>query len=408
MTAVQDPPAVPEDGGTTPVHPPAHPPRALQLVCAGLAALLIFAPLAARALGHRGHSIENRAQRELPGGSAGWKYFSDLGGYLSDHLPLRQRAVRGDAWIDQHVFGEDPAFGGGSTPRVITGDDGLLFLADAIDNACAPHAPPAETAANLARFAKIVADSGRDVLTMVAPDKSTVHPELLPADLPTKDCFTSYTDELWADMASSDIAGYVDLRAALTSESQKSRELLYLRKDSHWDSAGSLVAVHAAIDHFAPGLFDPSEIVYSGLGDYTGDLTGLQGNPRVDQAPKYSVVRPDVTSVSVDVIDTIEGGFNRHFVNSAPEGRLITGKTVMFLDSFGLAALPQIVPYFQDLTVMRLVDYEPTRYGDLIAGADRVWMMSVERSLSYRFSFEDGSKEFLDSLATRLATGTGG
>jgi alginate O-acetyltransferase complex protein AlgJ len=314
----------------------------LLLITALLAGAIFFLPAGARISGRHGHPIENRAARPAPTVTAGWGYLSDLGRYLADRLPLRSGAVQADGWVDENVFHEDPAFGGGSTPRVIRGSDGVLYLADAIDNACEPPSSPDESASNLGSFAGIIRASGREVVTMVAPDKSTVHPELLPADLPKIGCFTAYTEALWGALAAADIAGYIDLRALLAAESARSRELLYLRKDSHWDGAGSLVSVRAAVDLFAPGLFSAGEVSYAGLKEYTGDLSRMQGKPEVDQAPSYTVIRPGVVSVSNEAIDTIEGGFNRRYVNTAPRGRLIGGKSLMFLDSFGLAALPQI------------------------------------------------------------------
>ena len=384
---------------------PEHPLPAMQSrkVLALMASVLILLPAAALVSGVRGKPIENRASKSF-NGIDGWASFSDFGAFVADRIPLRSRAVRTDAWIDDHVFSEDPAFGGSSTPRVIRGKDGFLFLADAIDTACAPNSPPDVAAQNFSRLSTIIADSGRDVLSMVAPDKSTVHPELLPADLAKYDCFTQFTNTLWSDLDSSNIPGFVNLRSALSQQTKATREPLYLRKDSHWDSAGSLVGVHLAIDHFAPGLWSDAEIKYRGVGDYTGDLTGMQGNPQTDQAPQYSVERPDVIAGPTTVIDDIEGGNNRRFTNSAPPGRLIPGKSLMFLDSYGLAALPQLVPFFEDLTIIRLVDFEPSRFAGAIADADRVWVLTVERSLTYRLSVEIGSTPFLDQLQSTLQT----
>jgi hypothetical protein len=367
-----------------------------------LAGTIFFAPMATFLAGGRGRPIENRSSVRFTGLSSGFRSFTNFGAYVADRIPDRAQAVRADAWIDEHVFAEDPAFGGSSSPRVIRGKQGFLFLADAIDNACAPNAPAYDTVANLKALASVVKASGREVLTMVAPDKSSVHPELLPAGLPKADCFNAYSDDLWNSLAGADIPGYVDLRSALREAVTKSHEPLYLRKDSHWDSAGSAVAVKLAIDQFAPGLWRSDEITYKGLGDYTGDLTGMQGKPEVDQAPIYAVNRPDVKSVSVDVIDAVEGGPNRRFVNSAPSGRLVAGRTLLFLDSFGLVALPQIVPFFEDLTVVRFVDYSPDKFEPLLASADRVWFLSVERGVAYRLTYEVGSAEFLDRLASTL------
>ncbi len=368
--------------------------------------MVLFGPALVFVVHGPGTNTENRAQTRYAGTESGWDYFSSLGDYISDRLPLRTSAVRADAWVDEHLFREDPAFGGAASPRVLRGQDGFLFLADAISNACHPPAPVTSTIANMKELAAVIADSGRDVLMMAAPDKSSVHPELLPADMADRDCFDDYTNQLWSEMDNAGIEGFVDLRTPLIKVSADSREPLYLRKDSHWDSAGSLVAVHAMVDHFAPGLWSDDEVQYAGLGRYTGDLTGMQGKPEEDDAPVYMVVRPDVSSVSVEVLDDHEGGFNRRFVNAAPPGRLIEEPTIMFYDSYGIAALGQIVPFFADLTVIALVDYEPQRYLQAIDSANNVWILSVERSLAGRFDTEVGSREFLDLLKNQLTRKT--
>lgn len=367
-----------------------------------LACVLMFAPALAFVFTGPGSPIENRAPAKFSGFRDGWRSLRSFAAYLNDRLPLRQEAVRTDAWIDEHVFREDPAFGGASSPRVIRGKDGFLFLADAIDSACQPQAPVEETAANIKRLATIVSSSGRGMLAMIAPDKSSVHPELLPEGFARKSLFDDNSDRLWNSLSSAGIPGYIDLRDALRTASARSREPLYFRKDSHWDSAGSLVMVRLVVDRWAPNLWSDAEVHYRGLETYTGDLTRLQGRPQSDQAPLYTIIRPDVTLQTVTVIDTIEGGFNRRFLSTSPPGRLIRGHTLLLLDSFGLAALPQIVPYFEDLTVMRLIDFSLDRYTSLIAEADRVWLLTVERSTSYRLHFEIGSEEFLETLPTRL------
>lgn len=376
--------------------------RLNKLVIAVVCVAILFAPAVAFVAGARGAPIENRASVPFRGIDPGWQAFGEFGLYMADRLPLRTTAIRADAVIDEYLYREDPAFGGSSSARVIRGLDGFLFLADAIDNACSPHLTPSQTANNLEALARVIDRSGRDVLTMIAPDKSSVLPELLPSDLAKRGCFDDYTAALWADMEAAGIPGYLDLRAELVATSSSTREPLYLRKDSHWDSAGAIVGVKAAIERLKPGLWDDSEVKYNGLGEYTGDLTGLLGNPQVDQAPLYSVSRQDVVPVSTEVIDDIEGGFNRRFVNSAPSGRLVPGKTLLFLDSFGLVALPNIVPFFEDLTVVRFVDFEPSRFAALINEAESVWMLCVERSLGYRMMAEIGSPEFVTSLNASL------
>jgi hypothetical protein len=91
--------------------------RPMVFVTALLAGVIFFLPGGARVSGRHGHPIENRSARPAPTVTAGWSYFADLGRYLADRLPLRSGAVQTDGWVDENVFHEDPAFGGGSTPR---------------------------------------------------------------------------------------------------------------------------------------------------------------------------------------------------------------------------------------------------------------------------------------------------
>ena len=100
--------------------------------------------------------------------------------------------------------------------------------------------------------------------------------------------------------------------------------------------------------------------------------------------------------------DVANGVNNRRFINTAPPGKLIPGKSVMFLDSFGLVALTQIVPFFEDLTDYVLVDFNADRYTDLITESDRVWLMTVQRSAGYRLKYEVGAPEFHNQLEAKL------
>jgi len=377
--------------------------RAVSILTCVAATLVIFAPGIVFIADGPSHTNENRELSDLPGRDAGWNYFESLGNFISDRLPLRPYAVRADAWVDTHLFREDPAFGGAAIPGIITGDQGFLFLAGEVEIACAPTAPAASTVANLAELARIIKASGRDVVTMVVPNKSSVHPELLPHDMADRDCFDAYVEDLWSGLATAGIDGFFDLRTVLTRESEATGEPLFFRTDSHWDPAGSLVAVQAMVDHFAPGLWSDEEVHDEGLVCCFGDISMLMGAPAEEGVRSYSIVRPDVTHVSTTVIDGIVGAANRRFVNAAPDGRLITGRTVMFLDSTGLRAMAQIVPFFEDLTVIHLNDYEPQRFLDAIESSDRVWIMSVERDAPARFELSVGSNAFRELLGQHLS-----
>lgn len=362
--------------------------------------LLIFFPAFSFGVGLRAEVIENRTALRFTGIKDGWDSVNSFGKFMTDNNPLRQWAIRADAEIDQTVFKEDPSFGGQINPRVLEGRGGVLFLSDAIDNACAPHDSPENSATQMSKFAVKLSQIGKNPLIMVAPDKSSLHDELLPFSRNDRPCFMDYVDRLNLSLSRSNIPGFIDLSALLKLEMKKTREFLYLKKDSHWDSAGSLVAVNAAVDYLSPGLRKKNDVHFRGLGEYTGDLTGMRGLPEVDLAPIYSIDRgSEINVVSNDIFPGYESQINRRLVQSSASLSFVKGKTLFLCDSYGLAALGQITPYFEDITVFLLADFDAMVVKGLIEAADTVWIMTVERGVSWRLKNEIGSDSFINSLS---------
>jgi hypothetical protein len=83
-------------------------------------------------------------------------------------------------------------------------------------------------------------------------------------------------------------------------------------------------------------------------------------------------------------VDAVPRPDSRHIVNTAAPGTLIPGKTLLLMDSFAIAAMDQIAPWFQDLTAVSLNDFDANTYLSLIQQADRVWFLGVERQLPDR------------------------
>lgn len=362
----------------------------------------LWLPLGVRALGLHASAVENRKPAPAPRVDEGWNFFEKLGPFINDRLPLRQRAITTDAWIDIHVFREDPSFGGNGTPRVITGTNGFLYINDAFTEACSPHLPPREAADHFARLASIIESSGRRVVTAIAPDKSSVLPQYLPKDLLLRTCHDENSTMLWTSLRDARIPGYVDLRDVLRTATERSRQPLFFRKDTHWDPAGSLVATRSLIDGLQPDLWNESQVSNNGLFEYQGDLTGLRGLPEKDEAPSFSVERPGVTVTGSEQAPGFDQPSNVRTLRSGPSGKMVKGRTLFLIDSFGYAALPQLAPFFEDLTTVSLNDYEPQKFLRLINDADTVLIMSVERSLGWRMSKEIGSNQFLDVLTASL------
>jgi hypothetical protein len=370
-----------------------------------IAFLLFFGPILAYVSGRRGEPVENRTPTNFSELSVSWEGFSTLGKFIGDRIPLRPRAIQVDGWIDQHVFQEDPAFGGGAVPRVIHGKDGVLFLADDFDIPCNSEITPTDTVANLSQFAHLIEDSGRKVIMTFAPNKSTLLPDLLPSSASSRECWQTFTNDFYRALSTSDMPGYVDLKSSLAKEIASTREYLFYRKDSHWDNAGIVTAIREIIQQVKPELWDQSEVSYKGVETYYGDLLGLEGKSGTDEAPNFAIERPEIVPGPTEDFrpgDNIV--VHRHYTNTGPADRLIQSKTLLLTDSFGVRAIPAIVPYFADLTVKHFDVSEPLLNIPLIEEAEMVWIFAGERLVSVHGKFIEGNPYFLEPLSISLST----
>ena len=371
------------------------------LVCVAATAFLA-APAVSYILGYRHIPSVNRALTDAHGIEDGWEIATIAGKAVSDRLPLRDKAINIDSYIDRKVFKEQPAFGGAATPQVLEGSDGFLFLKDAFDAGCNPHGTPQSVSANLKRFADIIQRSGRKIVVTIAPDKSSILTDKLPRDNPQSECHRVHQDQLWKALAEADIPGYIDLRKALRDAVVQTREPLFLRQDSHWDSAGSLVAIKQVVKKFDTGIWSDSEIAFNGELDYTGDLEAMRGGSKTDQSPFFSVNRPSIKVVQSQYDEAYPPGYRRLSEMSGPDESLIQGNTLMFFDSFGMAAIEQVVPYFKKLETMNFNNFETNSWIEIIKASQNVWFLCVERSVEYRLTYDMGKAGFLDALDKAL------
>ena len=95
---------------------------------------------------------------------------------------------------------------------------------------------------------------------------------------------------------------------------------------------------------------------------------------------------------------------HRRYTNTGPVDQLIQGKTLLLTDSFGVIALPLIIPFFADLTVKHFDVSDPLLNIPLIEDADRVWIFEAERLANVHGKFIEGNPIFLEALSQALST----
>ena len=363
---------------------------------------ILALPVVARVAGISSIVSENRALTAAPTTSDGWSYIHQLGKFLNDRLALRDKSISIDSFIDRRFFGEEPAFGGAATPRILEGSDGFLFLKDAFDAACNGHGTPESVTANVKRFADIIQRSGRKIVVTIAPDKSSILLDKLPKDNPQSECHRLHQDQQWKALAEAQIPGYIDMRSVLREEVAKYRRPLYFRQDSHWNMEGSLPAVREVVNYFSPNIWKASDVRFSGLTKYLGDLEGMRGGTKMDETPNFEIIRDQIKIEKSEYDEAFPPGYRRLSEMSGPDGSLIEGKTFLLFDSFGIAAIEQIVPYFENLTTTAFESFETDKWIEDIKASDNVWFLCVERGLGYRLTYDMGNKTFLDALDKAL------
>ena len=349
-------------------------------------------------------SLETNSGIALPTPRVSLEFPAELAEWLGENAAFKPQAVRLDGWIDRRVFRETPAAGTAS-PRVEYGSNGVMFIVDAFNEACSPHINTADLVKQVFSLGNVIQDSGRDFWFVVSPDKSSILQEFLPEAHPLYSCFMAYNTDLWQQLALSDIPGFIDLHAELSDARIERRELLYKKRDTHWDDAGAAVASRAVLEAITPGIWNDDHLEFTGVTEYSGDLNTLAGETEIDTSPSYYLGRLGVEAVLTEGLpgEGMEGTRNYRTVHSSSQEPLIPGRTVIFGDSFSEIAERFFVTFFEDVSIMRLAEFNNQNYLDLIRSADRVIVWSVERSLPYRVAYDWGRVEFADLLEQYLA-----
>ena len=137
----------------------------------------------------------------------------------------------------EHKIGESFAW--------FPGRDGWLFLGNAwgkqVEKLKLGGPPEPDTIKAvlkpLSEMVQATSDSGIDTLLVIGPNKATVYPEFLPAELiPSKN---RYLSSFLSELSAVDGLEVYDPTSDLRIEKKNSGQLLYPRTDSHWNSLGA-------------------------------------------------------------------------------------------------------------------------------------------------------------------------
>jgi alginate O-acetyltransferase complex protein AlgJ len=271
--------------------------------------------------------------------------------YFYDHFGFRRLL------LDWHTrlrlgLGESPS------PRVVLGSDGWLFYAgnQVVEDYSGQRPMPA---ADLDTWLRTLAERRAQLESrhtvyrfVVAPDKTTVYPEFLPASLRRgRTTLDQLVDALRQDLSRAFITLIPELRSA------KSERLMYYRTDTHWTPAGLSVAATAivtALGRQATTSATVEQVANVKGGDLARMLNGpaafaetiYRSTPRTLQNPDgveaHMSWRDDSLGQMVQVVTV---------TFTTAEGR---GRVLMFGDSFGREVAPYVASHFASLVFVSM------------------------------------------------------
>ncbi|MGB8201508.1 MAG: hypothetical protein WCF33_17760, partial [Pseudonocardiaceae bacterium] len=263
-------------------------------------------------------------------------------------------------------------------PSVIEGREGWLYLGADVSGACVPSRSLTDTLISLRRLRATVEASGRQFVLVVAPNKTTMVPEHLPADYPGRDCAARTRDEFWRRVVTE--AGAIDLRPALAEIARRKGSPVYYPGDTHWSQEGGLAMTYALADRVHPGITRTWQVAPTGSTPWPDDISPLIGRRDTHSIPTYSLA----PAGQADRTRSIPSDFRVPLrLTSAPAAGTVDRPVRMIADSFTQFASSYVAAAFTDITIVHpeTVGAAPALAGKLLAGGKIVVLEVAERNL---------------------------
>ena len=137
-------------------------------------------------------------------------------------------------------------------PAVVVGRDGYWYLGDDFRLKCETTVPLSMIVRQLNRLDDALRASGRTLIVVEAPDKSTMMPEHLPAETPGKACARARSAATRRAMHR--VPAFLDLRPGLREAAADSPWPMYMPKDTHWDGPGAAEMVRQIVLRTDPAV----------------------------------------------------------------------------------------------------------------------------------------------------------
>ncbi len=343
--------------------------KTCKLVYIVVCLLIMLLPFAGMIFWKTDDTTENKTLAEMPKlkteGGINKEYLPQLGAYFEDHFAFRQYMIDADSNIQAGIFKTS------NVDSVIVGTDGWLYYASTLDNYLSKNGLSSRGVFNAVHNMKLmqqyVEQQGAEFVLTIAPNKNSLYGENMPYYYQYNAGETE--NRLYVTEAlEKQQVNYVDLYEAFESSS----DILYLKRDSHWNNEGAVLAYHTIMDAF--GLeherYETVEAVRTK--DYIGDLNSMLYP--ISSKPEWNITYQYEDRFSYIGSDNVEDSW-LETENAEKEGSLL-----MFRDSFGNTLIPLMSNEFGRCYYSKAVPYNIDRYMNEYQ-PEKVVVEKVERNI---------------------------
>ena len=287
-------------------------------------------------------NLDKNARSPFPSwvnnGKINWSYTIQFDDFYTDNFSFRTYLIS----LYNGIFEQLIKTSGNR--QVIVGEDSFLFFEETLDDYLKVNQLSDHDTQRLNEVLRIqngilnkLAIKG---YFMVIPNKAKIYGECMPKNLQILDDL----DSLDKIRESLNAMEFVDVYPALMDEKEKSADLLYHKRDSHWNDLGAAIGYKVLMEALGKDyllLDQPTEKT-----DWQGDLDRMlyPAFPRYDEQFYFPLPGKFIFTKAIRSFEDLE------IVSGNPDK---TGKLVMFRDSFANALIPFLSESFNEVNYFR-------------------------------------------------------
>ncbi len=336
-----------------------------------LCLLVCAVPFAGMAVHASNTTTENKELASFPdvkkNGKWNMDFMQELGKYFEDHFAFRAELVTADAKIQSNVFGVSNA------DTVTVGTDGWLYYTATVNDYLGQDVMSrrkiANAVHNLSLVQQYVQENGAAFLLTIPPNKNSLYGENMPYYFQKKAGSVQNIDLLKEEIIKKDIS-YTDLFSLF----EEQKEVLYLKRDSHWNNKGAVLAYDALLSQLKVKHDRYETTKNLRLKEEYGDLNKMLYPLAAEPEWNYSYQKEDIFSYKTDTKSVEDAWIETE--NSKGNGSLL-----MFRDSFGNTLLPLMANTFAEGYFSKGVPQNIAGYMGMYQ-PDVVILEKVERNIS--------------------------